>query len=202
MPPAEFLPAAERFGHIGLIDEWVFDQAVQHAAAGHRVEVNLSAKTISDVGQVDRIERAVLASKCPPENLIFEVTETAIADHLDAGREFAIRLRTLGCAFALDDFGIGHGTFTYLKHFAVDYLKIDIEFVRDLLTDDSDRHVVQAIIGVAKHFDIKTIAEGVEDQATLRELRFMGADYAQGYWTGHPVPLHELWTPIADQEPS
>jgi PAS domain S-box-containing protein len=202
VPPGEFLPAAERFGHIGLIDEWVFDQAVQHAAAGHRVEVNLSAKTISDVGQVDRIERAVLASKCPPENLIFEVTETAIADHLDAAREFAIRLRTLGCAFALDDFGIGHGTFTYLKHLAVDYLKIDIEFVRDLLTDPSDRHVVQAIIGVAKQFDIKTIAEGVEDQAILKELRFMGADYAQGYWTGRPVPLHELWKPLADQEPS
>jgi PAS domain S-box-containing protein len=198
--PAEFLPAAERFGLIGLIDEWVLDQAVRHAAAGHRVEVNLSAKTISDPGQVDRIEQTVLASGCPPGNLIFEITETAIADHLDAAREFATRLRSLGCAFALDDFGVGHGTFTYLKHLPVDYLKIDTQFIRDLLTDDANHQVVQAIIGVAKQFDIKTIAEGVEDQATLDELRSMGADYAQGYWIGRPGPLHQLWNPTTYQE--
>jgi EAL domain-containing protein (putative c-di-GMP-specific phosphodiesterase class I) len=142
----------------------------------------------------------VLASGCPPENLIFEITETAVADHLDAAREFAARLRKLGCAFALDDFGVGHGTFTYLKHLAVDYLKIDLQFVRDLLSDYSDRQVVQAILGVAKQFDIRTIAEGVEDQATLEELQRMGVDYAQGYWIGRPAPLHELWNPTADQE--
>jgi PAS domain S-box-containing protein len=193
VPPGEFLPAAERFGLIGLIDDWVVGQAVRHAAAGHRVEVNLSAKTISDVNQVDRIQRAVLDSGCPPENLIFEITETAVADHLDAAREFATRLRQLGCAFALDDFGVGHGTFTYLKHLAVDYLKIDLQFVRDLFSDDSDRQVVQAIIGVAKQFEIRTVAEGVEDQATLEQLRRMGADYAQGYWIGRPGSLDELW---------
>jgi EAL domain-containing protein (putative c-di-GMP-specific phosphodiesterase class I) len=95
---------------------------------------------------------------------------------------------------------VGHGTFTYLKHLAVDYLKIDIQFVRDLLTDDSDRQVVQAILGVAKHFNIMTIAEGVEDQATLDELRSMGADYAQGYLIGRPTPLDELWDSHPDQE--
>ena len=136
----------------------------------------------------------------PAGNLIFEITETAVADHLDAAREFAMRLRALGCAFALDDFGVGHGTFTYLKHLAVDYLKIDLQFVRDLLTDDANRQVVQAIIGVARQFEIKTIAEGVEDQATLDELRRMGVDYAQGYWIGRPVPLDDLWTTTAGQE--
>jgi PAS domain S-box-containing protein len=200
LAPGEFLPAAERFGLVGLIDEWVVEQAVRHAAAGHCIEVNLSAKTISDPSQIKRIEEAVLTSGCPPGNLTFEITETALADHLDAAGEFASRLRKLGCRFALDDFGVGHGTFTYLKHLAVDYLKIDIQFVRELLTDDSDRQVVQAIIGVAKQFDIQTIAEGVEDQATLEELRVMGADYAQGYWIGRPVPLQELWNPTADQE--
>ena len=93
---------------------------------------------------------------------------------------------------------VGHGTFTYLKHLPVDYLKIDIQFVRDLVTDDSDRQVVQAIIGVAKHFDIKTVAEGVEEESTLTALRAMGADYAQGYWIGRPAPLQELWTPAPD----
>jgi EAL domain-containing protein (putative c-di-GMP-specific phosphodiesterase class I) len=200
VPPGEFLPAAERFGFIGAVDAWVIDQAVQHAAAGHRVEVNLSAKTISDVSSVDRIEQAVLASGCPPRNLIFEITETAVADHLDAAREFAARLRHLGCAFALDDFGVGHGTFTYLKHLAVDYLKIDLQFVRDLLDDDVNRQVVEAIIGVANQFDIKTVAEGIEDEATLDALIEMGADYAQGYWIGRPGPLDELWTPTIEVE--
>ena len=195
MPPGEFLPPAERFGLIGLIDEWVVDRAVQHAADGHRVEVNLSAKTISDVHQVDRIERAVLESGATPGNLIFEITETAAADHLDAAREFAQRLRRLGCAFALDDFGVGHGTFTYLKHLSLDYLKIDLQFVQDLLSDESDSDVVHAIIGVAKQFGIKTIAEGVEDQATLLELQRIGVDYAQGYWIGRPEPLSQLWNP-------
>jgi EAL domain-containing protein (putative c-di-GMP-specific phosphodiesterase class I) len=200
VPPGEFLPAAERFGFIGVVDQWVIDQAIGHAADGHRVEVNLSAKTISDVAQVDRIERAVLASGCPPENLIFEITETAVADHLDSAREFAARLRNLGCAFALDDFGVGHGTFTYLKHLAVDYLKIDLQFVRDLLDDDVNQQVVEAIIGVAHQFDIKTVAEGIEDEATLEALVGMGVDYAQGYWIGRPAPLDELWHPTLQQE--
>jgi PAS domain S-box-containing protein len=200
LAPGEFLPAAERFGQIGLIDEWVLDRAVELAAAGHRVEVNLSAKTISDPGQIDRIEQVVIQSGASPQNLIFEITETAVAENLEAARAFAIRLRSLGCAFALDDFGIGHGTFTYLQHLPVDYLKIDLSFVRRLLRRDSNRDVVLAIIGVAKQFGIKTIAEGIEDQATLDELRRMGVDYAQGYWIGRPVALDQLWKPTDDQE--
>jgi PAS domain S-box-containing protein len=200
LAPGEFLPAAERFDQIGLIDAWVLDRAVELAAAGHRVEVNLSAKTICDPGQIDRIEHVVIQSGASPQNLIFEITETAAAENLEAAREFAVRLRTLGCAFALDDFGIGHGTFTYLQQLPVDYLKIDLGFVKRLLHGDSNRDVIQAIIGVAEQFGIKTIAEGIEDQATLDELRHMGVDYAQGYWIGRPVALDQLWKPTDDQE--
>ena len=124
---------------------------------------------------------------------MFEITETAVADNLDAARTFATRLRKLGCAVALDDFGVGHGSFTYLRQLPVDYLKIDIQFVRNLLSDDEDRQVVEAIVGVARQFKIETIAEGVEDQATLEELRRMGVDYAQGFWIGRPLPLARLW---------
>jgi EAL domain-containing protein (putative c-di-GMP-specific phosphodiesterase class I) len=175
-----------------VIDEWVVDRAIEFATNGYRVAVNVSAKTISDPRQVDRIERAVLASRAPAQNLVFEITETAVADNLDAARTFAMRLRKLGCALALDDFGVGHGTFTYLRHLPVDYLKIDMQFVRDLLSDEEDRQVVEAIVGVARQFKIETIAEGVEDQATLEELRRIGVDYAQGYWTGRPAPLPQL----------
>ncbi len=197
--PREFLPAAERFDLVQVIDGWVIARAAELAAAGHRVEVNLSAKTIADPNQVDRIEHAVIVSGAAPQNLIFEITETAVAENLAAARTFAQRLRGLGCAFALDDFGVGHGTFTYLRHLPVDYLKIDIQFVRDLLSDEGDRQVVRAIIGVAKQFGIKTIAEGVEDEATLEKLRRMGVDYAQGYWIGRPVPLPQLWNAPANR---
>jgi PAS domain S-box-containing protein len=187
--PGGFLPAAERFELISVIDEWVVDRAVALAAAGHRITVNVSAMTISDPRQVDRIEQTVITARAPPENVVFEITETAVADNLEAARTFGSRMRELGCAIALDDFGVGHGTFTYLKHLRVDYLKIDMQFVRNLLHDDEDRQVVQAIIGVARQFNIETIAEGVEDRPTLEELRRLGVDYAQGYWIGRPVPL-------------
>ena len=169
------------------MDEWVVGRALELAAAGHRVEVNLSAKTICDQARVGWIEHAILASSAPTQNLIFEITETAAAENLPAARTFAQHLRELGCAFALDDFGVGHGTFTYLRHLPVDYLKIDIQFVRDLRDDKDDQQVVRAIVGVAKQFGIKTIAEGVEDEATLKELRRMGVDYAQGYYIGRPA---------------
>jgi len=192
LAPGGFLPAAERFGLISVIDEWVVDQAIAIAGAGHKITVNVSAMTISDPRQVDRIEQAVLTDGAAPGNVVFEITETAVADNLDAARAFGMRMRQLGCGVALDDFGVGHGTFTYLRHLRVDYLKIDMQFVRNLLCDDEDRQVVQAIIGVARQFKIQTIAEGVEDQPTLEELRRLGVNYAQGYWTGRPVPLSQV----------
>jgi PAS domain S-box-containing protein len=195
LAPATFLPGAERFDLIASIDEWVIDQAIELAAAGHRVTVNVSAKTISDPDQVARIDAAVLASGGPAENLIFEITETALADNLEAARSFATQMRDRGCAIALDDFGVGHGSFTYLRHLPIDYLKIDMQFVRDLLRDDDDRQVVEAIIGVAHQYKIETIAEGVEDDATLHELRRLGVDYAQGYLLGGPAPLTQCWSP-------
>jgi EAL domain-containing protein (putative c-di-GMP-specific phosphodiesterase class I) len=192
--PGGFLPAAERFDLVGVIDEWVIDRAVEFATAGRHVTVNVSAKTISSSADVDRIEQAVIASGAA-KNLVFEITETAVSDNLDEARTFVTRLRKLGCAVALDDFGVGHGTFTYLRHLPVDYLKIDMQFVRDLLSDDDGRRVVQAIVGIALQYKIETIAEGVEDQATLEELHRIGVDYAQGYWIGRPSPLPANWSP-------
>ena len=138
----------------------------------------------------------------PPENVIFEITETAVADNLAAVRPFANRLRALGCSFALDDFGVGFGTFTYLKHLPVDYLKIDIEFVRDLVSNETDRRVLHAMVGVARDFGMKTIAEGVENQATLDLLGELGVNYAQGFLTGRPGPIDELWPTIRNGAPA
>ena len=194
LAPGEFLPAAERFDLVAIIDLWVLAHAVELAAEGLKVEVNISGKTVSDPAHVAEIERLVVESGALPENIIFEITETAVANNMGSARQFAERLREVGCSFALDDFGVGFGTFTYLKHLSVDYLKIDIAFVRDVTRNSDDRQVVEAIVGVAQHFGMKTIAEGVEDQATLDLLGRLGVDYAQGYWIGRPAPVDDLWT--------
>ncbi len=133
----------------------------------------------------------MIASDVSPTNIVFEVTETAVADNLDAAHGSRYACAKLGCAIALDDFGVGHGSFTYLRHLPVDYLKIDMQFVRNLTTSADDRQVVQAIIGVARQFRIKTIAEGIEDQDTLDEARRLGVDFGQGFWIGRPEPLRE-----------
>jgi EAL domain-containing protein (putative c-di-GMP-specific phosphodiesterase class I) len=109
--------------------------------------------------------------------------------NLAAAREFAAGLAALGCGVALDDFGTGFGSFAYLKHIPARYLKIDIEFVRDLVSDETDREVVKAIVGIAHSLGKLTIAEGVEDAATLRILRDLDVDYAQGFYLGTPEPL-------------
>ena len=188
IPPGAFLPDAERLGLIPVIDRWVISQALE-IARRRPVEINVSAITISDPDNVIEIQREIAESGAPPENLTFEITETAVSENLESARRFAEVMRKLGCSFALDDFGVGFGTFTYLKHLPVDFLKIDMEFVRDLVHSDPDRQVVTAIVGAARLFKMKTIAEGVEDQETLDLLGEMNVDYAQGYWIGRPAPI-------------
>jgi PAS domain S-box-containing protein len=189
--PGEFLPPAERFGLVQEIDRWVVTEAMK-IAKHRRVEVNLSGKSIGDADLIKLIEAELRTSGAEPENLIFEITETAAADNLEAARDFAWRLRGLGCGFALDDFGTGYGTFAYLKHLPVTYIKIDIEFVRFLAIDPSDQKIVKSIIAVAQNFGVETIAEGVEHQTTLDLLRDLGVDYAQGFLIGEPKPVEYM----------
>ncbi|HWK17785.1 MAG TPA: EAL domain-containing protein, partial [Solirubrobacteraceae bacterium] len=127
-----------------------------------------------------------------PARVIFELTETALMDDIDAGERFTRGLNALGCAVALDDFGTGFGSFTYLQRLPVRYLKIDIEFVRDLTTKAASRHLVTAIVNLAKGFEQETIAEGVEDAQTLELLRDFGVDYAQGFHLGRPTALGDV----------
>jgi PAS domain S-box-containing protein len=189
VPPGMFLPVAERFGLIADVDRWVVKQAIQRAAAGHRVEVNISAWTMANVDLVPLVEHLLLESGANPDDVVFEITETALMHDLEAGRRFAHGLRALGCGLALDDFGTGFASFTYLKTMPFSYLKIDIEFVRDLADNQANRHVVEAIVSLARGFGQQTIAEGVEDERALDVLRECGVDFAQGYHLGAPAPL-------------
>jgi PAS domain S-box-containing protein len=185
--PGEFLPVAEEFGLITEIDRWVIDRGTEIAATGCAVEVNVSGRSISAPGLVDHIRHAIQRSGADPEKIVFEITETTLVSDEPAARAFVESLHTLGCKIALDDFGTGYGGFTYLKQLPVDFLKIDIEFVSDVRTNSASRNVIQAIVGLARGFGLKTVGEGVEDEASLNLLRKIGVDYAQGFHIGRPA---------------
>jgi PAS domain S-box-containing protein len=187
--PGAFLPAAERYGLISEIDRWVIRQAVQIAAGGVPTEFNLSGRSIGDPDILRELATAIETSGVDPSLLVVEVTETAFVGQTEAGRAFAQRVRELGCRLALDDFGTGFSSLTYLKHLPADHLKIDIEFVRELTTSETDARVVRGIVALAREFNQTTIAEGVEDEETLVLLREMGVDQAQGYLFGRPAPM-------------
>jgi diguanylate cyclase (GGDEF)-like protein/PAS domain S-box-containing protein len=191
VPPSSFLPTAEKFGLIGDIDRWMLRQGVDLAASGRPVHINLSGQSLGRTELLDDFERWMTASGANPADIVIELTETlAVANMAQAGA-FAKRLQALGCGLALDDFGTGFGSFTYLKHLPADFLKIDMEFVRDIAHDETNVRVVDAIVDVARRFGLRTIAEGVEDERTLDLLREAGVDCAQGYHLGRPVDAHE-----------
>jgi EAL domain-containing protein (putative c-di-GMP-specific phosphodiesterase class I) len=185
IPPLAFLPTAERCGLIAEIDRWVITEATKLAAHG-AVGVNLSAASAGDVGVLELIEGQLRHHNAEPGNLVFEITETAVMEDMDRATRFAERLVALGCRFSLDDFGTGFASFTYLKRLPVQYLKIDIEFVRDLARSQRDMFVVRAIVALANDFGQQTIAEGVENRYTAEVLRDLGVTYAQGYLFGRP----------------
>jgi PAS domain S-box-containing protein len=190
--PGSFLPVAEKYGLTGEIDRWVITQATRLAATGRRViEANLSAASIGTSDLLPFIDQQIRAAHADPANLVFEITETALMHDITAGEAFAHGLAALGCGLALDDFGTGFGSFTYLKKLPITHLKIDIEFVRDLVTHTDSLHVVRAIVSLARAFGLKTIAEGVEDEQTLNLLRAEGVGFAQGFHLGRPRPIRE-----------
>lgn len=193
--PGMFLDTAERSGLIHEIDRWVACRAIrllaEHQDAGGDItfEVNLSGKAFDDDGLLQAISDELTSTGVDPRNLIFEVTESAAISSLSEAQRFIQTLRGLGCRFALDDFGIGFSSFNHLKHLAVDYLKIDGSFIRDLANSNVDQHLVKAMVGLARALGKATIAEYVNDEATIRILEAYGVEYAQGYHIGRPGPI-------------
>jgi PAS domain S-box-containing protein len=191
--PSSFLPVAEEFGQIGEIDRWVIDRAAEIAAKGFPVQLNVSGHTVADARFIGYIERAIERTGADPRTMVFEITETTLISNEAAASMFVERLHQLGCKIALDDFGTGYGGFTYVKHLPIDFLKIDIEFVRDLRENPASRSVIEAIVQLAQGFGLKTIGEGVEDTETMQLLRELSVDYAQGFHIGRPGPLASVY---------
>lgn len=186
--PGEFIPTAERFGLIRELDRWVTNAGLRLALAGERVAINLSGQSIGE-GPIIDVVREAIAEGLTPANVIFEITESAALTNITAAPSFSATIAGLGCAVALDDFGTGFGSFTYLKHIPARYLKIDMEFVRDLTTSETDQEVVKAIVGIARSLGKLTIAEGVENAETLELLKTLGVHQAQGFFIGRPEPI-------------
>jgi EAL domain-containing protein (putative c-di-GMP-specific phosphodiesterase class I) len=181
------------------LERWVVREAI-HLLARRRdagpqpgLSVNISAKAFEDADLLPMIRSELIATSINPQSLTLEITESsAIADAGRAGR-FASSLKSLGCRFALDDFGVGFSSLHHLKYLPVDYLKIDGSFIRDLPRSPVDQHLVKAIVDVSRALNKKTVAEFVGDAETVRLLRAGGVDYAQGFHIGRPRAVSEFW---------
>ncbi|KTT39310.1 diguanylate cyclase [Pseudomonas oryzihabitans] len=204
--PATFIPAAERFGLMSSIDRWVVRQVLVELVPWLqerpqlRVGINLSGNSLSDPEFLPELLELIAASPLDPQRLLFELTETAVINKLSVASQLISQVRERGCRIALDDFGAGLSSFTYLKNFRVDYVKIDGSFVRNLDQDPLDRAIVESINQVAHHLGAETIAEFVESRATFELLGSIGVDYAQGYALGKPIPLKD-WQGMPHREP-
>jgi len=185
--PGKFLRHVEGTELISEIDRWALRHGIEYAQE-LPVVIKLSAMGLTNREVID-IVREQLAGGAPPENVILEVTESAAADDLEAVRTMIGELADLGCKVALDNFGTGYGSFTYLKQLPVSQLKIDMQFIRNLVADEADRNVVRSMLTVAENFGLTTVAEGVEDEDTLQLLRTLGVDLVQGYHVGYPARM-------------
>jgi diguanylate cyclase (GGDEF)-like protein len=193
--PDSFIPAAERYGLIQNIDKWVVANTLQWLSEDSpnkqdiKLSINLSGRSICDNSLTDYIIDQFNKTKVNPRNIVFEITETAAISGFNQATQNMKRLNRLGCKFALDDFGTGLSSFTYLKNLPVDYLKIDGAFIRNIQSNHEDSSIVRLFNDVGHTLGKHTIAEYVQDKATLSTLKNIGVDFLQGYALGKPEPL-------------
>lgn len=197
--PGTFIPLAEEAGLITEIGEWVLFEAARQTAHWHHQDiasiatsVNLSAQQFRSSDIVELVRRALKETSLPAHQLEMELTETLLMDDLDSNIAVLKKLRKLGVGLSLDDFGTGYSSLSYLKRFPIDELKIDRAFVMDLEHNKDDAAIVQAIITMAHSLRLRVVAEGVETQPQLEQLRAMGCDTIQGYLISKPVPAAEM----------
>ena len=199
MVPGAFLPAAERYGLMPMIDRWViqtalsnFDRLHPSGAALTLATINLSGASIEDPSLADLILQLLQRYRVDPSRVCFEITETVAVRNLTHVCRFMTRLREVGCKFALDDFGAGMSSFGYLKNLPVDIIKIDGSFIRDLLDDPMSLAIVRAVTDIGHGRGLLVVAEWVSSEALMEVLVEIGVDYAQGFSLHRPelVPFH------------
>ncbi len=206
--PDIFLPAAERFGISNQIDLWVVSSTLEFLRKSPRhtrklqcCSINLSSNSLANDQTRSAIKQLVIRAGIPINKICFEITETSAIRNLTEATEFIEDLKALGCRFALDDFGTGFSSLGYLKALAVDYLKIDGSFVKDIVEDRIDRAMVTAISSIGRAMDITTIAEYVENEQTLKTLISIDVDLGQGIGLAKPMPLSSIHKFYRTDEP-
>ena len=200
IPPMAFLPAAERYALMPAVDRWVIKAACNHLKENVPNEssnksmwtINLSGQTLCDDTFLNFVIEQFEMTKIDPQRICFEITETAAIANLSRATQLISVLKGMGCYFALDDFGSGLSSFSYLKNLPVDFVKIDGSFVKDMIDDPMDLAMVESINQIGHIMGLQTIAEFVENDATLEKLRLLNVDYAQGYGIHKPEPLVNL----------
>jgi len=199
--PHIFLSAAERYGLMHNIDRWVLRTTLAtlhnlvtsgESVVVPKLAINISGSTLGSESFLTYAQEQFESYKVPPDKLCFEITETTAIANFTKAQKFIREMKKLGCQFALDDFGSGMSSFGYLKSLAVDFLKIDGSFVKDINHDDVDYAMVEAINRIGHLMNISTIAEFVENDQIMVRLNQIGVDYAQGFGVHRPVSLDEF----------
>ena len=198
IPPGRFVALAEQTGLAQELTRWSINAVLREYAQLRRqapqlrCAINLSPKVFGQSGLVEQISGALAIWDIPPTSLMLEVTETAVMEDPELSSVSLHHLRAIGVDIAIDDFGQGYSSFTYLKHFPATELKIDQSFVTPMASDSRACQLVRAMVDLAHHLDMRAVAEGVEDAQALTLLEGMGCDMAQGYHLAHPMTISEL----------
>jgi len=194
--PSQFLSAAERYQLMSHLDRWVVRAALAslasdmpHLPEGRSCSINLSGQTLADEEFLEYVVDLLDHTGVDPAKICFEVSETAVMNNLEHARRFINVLHGIGCRFALDDFGSGIGSFSQLRLLAIDYLKVDGSFTRDVGHNSVSRDLLVATIKLSKSLDFLVVAEQVEDQESFDALRELGVDFIQGFIVERPHPL-------------
>ena len=194
IPPVKFIPLAEETGLIEPLGLWVLDAACRQLwsmsrrhGAGLRMAVNLSARQLRQESLVDRVRELIATYEVAPGGLELEITESVAMDDPDLTIEVLRRLRELGVVLAIDDFGTGYSSLSYLKLLPIQRLKLDRSFVSEIETDHNDAIICSATIALAHSLGLEVVAEGVETEAQLTYLKYLGCDIIQGYYFSRPL---------------
>ena len=198
--PDSFIPTAERYNLMPMIDEWVITNTFKFIEAYKekhntdiRVAINLSGQSLSEDSVLNLITNKLRKNKeLRKEYICFEITETAAIANMSKAIEFIAQIKQIGCKFSLDDFGSGLSSFSYLKSMAVDNLKIDGAFIRDIHIDPINKIFVESIHNISKMMGIRTTAEYVENEEILNCIKEIGIDYAQGFHISKPASIKDL----------
>ncbi len=212
VPPDKFIPIAESTGLIIPLGAWVLETAVAQTAAWNQqrltrralsISVNLSGHQLADPGLEQLVRSCLSRTGLDPSKLTLEVTESTLMSDADETMDILHRFRALGVRIAIDDFGTGYSSLAYLKNMPANSLKVDKAFVDGLGISTADTSLVTGIVGLASALDLAIVAEGVENETQLRELRRLGCEYSQGYYHSRPLPAEDFgrWVGIEPEPP-